>query len=71
VVEVDVYETHSLLGVDITAGYTIGALLYVSQRGLITNTLEATKSTDKVGKVVKVPTTADVRLGLKVNSGTM
>ena len=63
--EVDVYETHTTGNVSIMLSYTINAPLYVSSRGLITNTnLHA--GANSIGKVVKVPTTASPRLGIKV-----
>jgi hypothetical protein len=66
VIEVDVYETHNESNVSIMATYTINHALYCSSRGLITYTQEAGGSGYVIGKVVKVPTTASPRLGLKI-----
>lgn len=63
-IEVDVYETHDVGDTDITANYVIGALLYSSERGLLTNV--DTGGQTAVGRVAKVPTTDDPRLGLRV-----
>lgn len=62
--EVDVYETHASGGASIMVNYTIGAALYCSARGLVTNV----SSGQQVGKCVKVPTTANPRLGIKLTA---
>jgi hypothetical protein len=67
--EVDVYETHNESNVSIMATYTINHALYVSSRGLITNTQEQGGSGRIVGVVTKIPTTASPRLGLKIQQG--
>jgi hypothetical protein len=64
---VDVYETHNETGgASIMLDYTVNALLYSSSRGLVTNGTCTPHSTEVIGKVVKVPTTSDPKLGIKL-----
>jgi len=61
-VEVDVYETKSVAGTDIT--YAVGQKLYSSKDGLLTN--EASTSTVVIGIVTKRPTTGSPIMGLEL-----
>ena len=55
----DLYETASTTGVDITATYTPGCLLYASANGLLTNSADGAYSTLVVGVCLTAPSTSD------------
>jgi hypothetical protein len=55
----DLYETNNVNGVDLTASYTPGCLLYASANGLLTNTTDSGKGSVVIGVCLTAPSTSD------------
>jgi hypothetical protein len=55
----DLYETANVNGVDLTAGYVPGALLYCSANGLLTPAADTARGGTVIGVVLTAPSTSD------------